>query len=66
MVDSSRVLPLLACICSIMNAPVFTFCRYPRNFRQRVSIPGYAIRSLLNGWIASMEWPRFREAGKRG
>ena len=65
-VDSSRVLPLPACMCSIMNAPVFTFGRYPRNFRQKVSIPGCAIRSLLNGWITSMEWPRFREAGRQG
>jgi hypothetical protein len=49
MVDSARALPLLACMCSIMNAPVFTFGRYPQNFRQKVSIPVCAIRSLLNG-----------------
>ena len=66
MVDSSKVPPLFACNCSIMNAPVFTFGRYPRNFRQKVSIPGCSIRSLLNGWITSMEWPRFRETRRHG
>jgi hypothetical protein len=49
MVDSAMVLPLIACMCSIMNAPVFTFGRYPRNFRQKASIPVCAIHGLLNG-----------------
>jgi len=38
-----------------MNAPVFTFGRYPRNFRHKVNIPGCSIRSLLSGWITSSD-----------
>ena len=52
--------------CSLIDAPMLTFGRYPRNFRQRASIPVCTIRSRVNGAITSMEWLRLQEARKRG